>query len=110
MITSAAQLPTREIKWTIWSKMASLLRYSGWGEDARPQPPLRLRPAAAGSEYLEPHTRIYRKARLMETDRDRVVASARAVLPATERRRTDMTTRGFTFVADEPHNGAQSRH
>ncbi|WP_231929588.1 OsmC family protein [Micromonospora inositola] len=42
----------------------------------------------------------------METDRDRVVASARAVLSASERRRTDMTTRGFTFVADEPHNGA----
>ncbi|MGR6319009.1 OsmC family protein [Micromonospora soli] len=42
----------------------------------------------------------------MKTDQDRVVASARAVLPATERRRTDMSTRGFTFVADEPHNGA----
>ncbi|MET8311427.1 hypothetical protein [Micromonospora sp. NPDC005173] len=41
-------------------------------------------------------------------DRNRVVASARAVLPATERRRTDMTTRGFTFVADERHNGARS--
>ncbi|MFC0508906.1 OsmC family protein [Micromonospora costi] len=60
---------------------------------------------------LDPHTwtvptRIYRKARLMETNQDRVVASARVVLPANERRRTDMTTRGFTFVADEPHNGA----
>ncbi|WP_225853727.1 OsmC family protein [Micromonospora sp. AMSO31t] len=42
----------------------------------------------------------------METNQDRVVASARAVLPATERRRTDLTTHGFTFVADEPHNGA----
>ncbi|WP_255511040.1 OsmC family protein [Micromonospora sp. WP24] len=50
--------------------------------------------------------KIKRKARLMETDRDRVVASARAVLPLTERRRTELTSRGFTFVADEPHNGA----
>jgi putative redox protein len=44
----------------------------------------------------------------METDRNHVAASARAVLPATARRRTDMTTRDFTFVADEPHNGARS--
>ncbi|GIH21431.1 OsmC family protein [Rugosimonospora africana] len=42
----------------------------------------------------------------METDQDRVVASARAVLPAAGRRHTDLTTRDFTFIADEPHNGA----
>jgi hypothetical protein len=35
----------------------------------------------------------------METDQDRVVASARAVLPAAGRRHTDLTTRGFTFTA-----------
>jgi uncharacterized OsmC-like protein len=42
----------------------------------------------------------------LETDHDRVVASARAVLPAAGRRHTDLATRGFTFIADEPHNGA----
>ncbi|WP_436536004.1 OsmC family protein [Actinoplanes sp. HUAS TT8] len=39
-------------------------------------------------------------------DTDRIVATAQAVLPAVERRRTDLTTREFAFVADEPHGGA----
>jgi len=41
----------------------------------------------------------------METNQDRVVASARAVLPAVHRRRTDVSAGAFSFVADEPHNG-----
>jgi uncharacterized OsmC-like protein len=41
----------------------------------------------------------------MGNNEDRVVASARAVLPAVGRRHTDVSARGFTFVADEPHAG-----
>jgi putative redox protein len=41
----------------------------------------------------------------VERDRDHVVAQARAYLPDTERRRTEITTRDYTFVADEPHRG-----
>jgi putative redox protein len=40
---------------------------------------------------------------LVERDRDHVVAQARAYLPDTARRRTEITTRGYTFVSDEPH-------
>jgi uncharacterized OsmC-like protein len=37
--------------------------------------------------------------------RDHVVAQARAFLPDTTRRRTEITTRDYKFVADEPHGG-----
>jgi putative redox protein len=42
----------------------------------------------------------------MTTNYDRVVASARAVLPAVHRRRTEVTSGVFSFVADDPHGGA----
>ena len=41
----------------------------------------------------------------MQQDRDHVVAHARAFLPDTARRRTEITTRDYTFVSDEPHGG-----
>jgi putative redox protein len=41
----------------------------------------------------------------MKTNQDRVLASARAVLPAVHRRRTDVASGAFSFVADEPHGG-----
>lgn len=37
--------------------------------------------------------------------RDHVVAQARAFLPDTARRRTEITTREYKFVSDEPHRG-----
>jgi uncharacterized OsmC-like protein len=41
----------------------------------------------------------------MQRDRDHVVAQARAFLPDTARRRTEITTRDYKFVSDEPHRG-----
>lgn len=41
----------------------------------------------------------------METNQDRVLGRARAVLPAVHRRRTEVTSGAFSFVADEPHAG-----
>jgi putative redox protein len=36
-------------------------------------------------------------------ERDQVAAQARAFLPDTARRRTEITTRDYKFVSDEPH-------
>ncbi len=45
------------------------------------------------------------KGALVQRDRDHVAAQARAFLPDTARRRTEITTRDYTFVSDEPHSG-----
>jgi uncharacterized OsmC-like protein len=41
----------------------------------------------------------------VQPDRDHVVAQARAFLPDTARRRTEITTREYKFVSDEAHGG-----
>jgi putative redox protein len=40
----------------------------------------------------------------MQSDRDHVAAQARAFLPDKARRRTEITTRDYKFVSDEPHH------
>lgn len=42
---------------------------------------------------------------MVQPDRDHVTAQARAFLPDTARRRTEITTRDYKFVADEPRGG-----
>src|ERR1700755_2156591 len=42
---------------------------------------------------------------MVQRDRDHVVAQARAFLPDTARRRTEISTRDYKFVSDEPHLG-----
>ncbi|NMO55242.1 hypothetical protein HH310_29165 [Actinoplanes sp. TBRC 11911] len=42
---------------------------------------------------------------VVRQDQDHVAAQARAFLPDTARRRTEITTRDYTFASDEPHLG-----